>query len=141
MANLSNSSLRIDPLTGTTYRVTAKVTVQFTTREQSMINSGVARAALPIQLKSNLWGYDGNDRGREGSDDSLLLFPTQNITRSGTYTFSTTVSSRILNEDIGLRDQDEIYNAFTLVSRDPTFIPSRTLNSPIVRGFYGSTAV
>jgi len=106
-----------------------------------MINSGVARAALPIQLKSNLWGYDGDDRGREGSDDSLLLFPTQNITRSGTYTFSTNVSSRMLNEDIGLRNQDEIYNAFTLVSRDPTFIPSRTLNSPIVRAFYGSSAV
>jgi hypothetical protein len=141
MATLSNPTLQIDPLTGTTYRVTAKVTVQFTPWELSLINPGSGRAGLPVKLKSNLWGYDGDDRDREGADDSLLLFPTRNITRSGTYTFSKDVSGRILNEDIGLRSQDEIYNAFSLVSESPTLISNKTRNSPIVRAFYGSSGI
>jgi hypothetical protein len=141
MATLSNPTLKIDPLTGTTYRVTAKVTVQFTPQELSWINPGSGRPGLGVKLKSTLLGDDSDDRDREGGDDTLLLFPTANITRSATYTFSKVVSGRILNEDIGLRNQDEIYNAFSLVSESPGLISNKTRNSPIIRAFYGSSGV
>jgi hypothetical protein len=146
MPTLSNPTLKIDPLTGTTYRVTAKVTVQFTPWELSLmapIGPGLP-AAVSVKLKSNLWGYDGDELDL-GGDDNLFSFRARNITRSATYTFSTTVSSRLLNEDSSLRSQDEIYNKFSLVSESniPTGpgISDRSRNSPIIRAFYGSSGV
>ena len=135
MATLSNPTLKIDPLTGTSYRVTAKVTVQFTPQELSLINPTSGRPLVNVKLESKLWGSDFGEP-RLGGDDQLLTFPTANITRSATYTFSKVVSGTSLNEDSYLGDRDEIYNQFKLTSQIPGFI-SKTRNSPIVTGFYG----
>ena len=137
MATLSNPTLEIDILTGTTnYVVTAKVRVDFTPEELSLINPTSGRPALPVQLKSRLWGSDIGEPTL-GGNDLLLTFPTRNITRSATYTFSRTVSGTVLNEDVGrVPQRDEIYNQFSLVSAVPGFI-DRSRNSPIIRGYYG----
>lgn len=141
MATLSNPTLKIDPLTGTTYRVTAKVTVQFTPWELSLIDP--REAIVDVQLKSTLWGYDGGELNL-GGDDKLFSFPIRNITKSATYTFSAEVSSSVLNEDSRVGSQDEIYNKFILVSQSPPTVPSvpyRARNSPIIKAFYGSSGV
>ena len=140
MATLSNPTLTIDPLTGSTHRVTATVRVQFTPEELSDINRPpVERPGVSVVLKSNLWGSDLNERRDEGEDDLLLSFPNRNITRSAVYTFSTVVSTGLLNEDSRFRDLDEIFNKFSLVSSSPSEIPDRNRNTPIITGYYGSS--
>jgi hypothetical protein len=138
MPTLSNPTLDIDILTGTTnYLVTAKVRVDFTSRELSRINPPSGEPGISVQLRSQLWG---SDRGEPtlGDNDQLLTFPTRNITRSQTYIFSRVVSGTVLNEDIGrLPERDEIYNTFRLVSAAPELISNRLRNSPIIRGYYG----
>ena len=140
MATLSNPTLKIDLLTGTTYRVTAKVRVDFTPQELSWINPGSGRSGLSVKLKSDLWGSDIGEPAL-GDNDHLLTFPSRKITQSATYTFSKEVSGTVLNEDIAaartIPQQDEIYNTFKLESAIPDLIKDRSRNSPIIKGYYG----
>jgi len=136
MATLSNPTLEIDRLTGETYRVTAKVNVQFTPTELYWMNPSRGRAVVPVELKSNLWGDDDVDLIL-GQDDNLFSFPTRKITRSATYTFSAVVAGSVLDEDPGFFTPDEIYNKFSLVSGNPTKIPNGARNSPIIRREFG----
>jgi len=139
MATLSNRTLTIDPITGTTnYRVTAKVRVEFTPTELYWMNPNREGDGVPVKLKSTLWGQDVGEDALLGGNDILFLFPDRKITRSATYTFSTVVSGSVLNEDVGkLPQQDEIYNRFSLVSKDPDKIPNSLRNSPVIKGYYG----
>jgi hypothetical protein len=136
MATLSNPTLEIDALTGETYRVTAKVNVQFTPTELYWMNPSRGRGVVSVELKSNLWGYDGGDF-LLGGDDNLFSFPTRKMTKSATYTFSAVVARSVLNEDSFLFNPDEIYNKFSLVSNNTTKVPYRARNSPIIEGDFG----
>jgi len=129
MATLSRPGFRLDPLTGIPYksRVTAIVDVELTPSDIAFINAG-----FPLTLKSSFWGDDGQFNG---GDDFLFSFTPQNITASGTYTFSEVVYDATFNEDDSFFDDwDEIYNSFTLSAKTEIKLPfpfGKTLNIPL----------
>lgn len=129
MATLSNPTLSIDLLTGSDPNVTATVDVAFTQLETGLISLGLN---LNFQLAAKLRGEDG---GLNGRDNDLFLFPTQNITIGGTYTFQSIVSYGTLDEDNGLfNERDEIYANFNLFSTEQIFSQNVSLSSPIIEG-------
>jgi hypothetical protein len=132
MANLSNPTLEIDLITGLPDQaiVTATVNVELEPFDTFLIAGG-----LDLELRSELKGEDG---GLNGTDEGLYLFPTQNITTGGTYTFQAIVSLGTLNEDRGLfNGGDEVYNNFSLVSTSNLFPLNTQLSSPIIEGSFG----
>ena len=131
MANLSNPTLQVDILTGMpdTYQLTATVNVELTSSEICSL----ADCGFPLELRSDVWGDDGQFNG---ADDYLVSFPTQNITGPGIYTFKAVVPRGVLNEDNSMFDKtDEVYDRFSLVSKSNLFpinVPSVT--SPVITG-------
>ena len=130
MASLSNPTFQVDILTGSpNVKVTGTVNVVLSQFETSLIQLG-----LPLKLQSELWGNDG---GFNGADDYLFTLPTQNITGSGTYTFTATIAKGILNEDNSWLDKrDEVYNRFRMVSESNFFPVNVVANSLDVQGYF-----
>jgi hypothetical protein len=125
MANLSNPTLTIKLISGTNNAdVTATVVVKLTAFELNLVKN----LGLKFKLKARLWGQDG---GFNGGDDDLFSFSTQTISAGGTFTFKTTVSRNVLDEDWG---NDEIYAKFTLQSAEPIFALSISKTSPVISG-------
>src|SRR4028119_858832 len=84
-------------------RVTATVKVELSSSDMALINGG------GLVLQSSVWGIDGGRGIFKNRDDHLFNFSDQNITGSGTYTFSTVVSRGVLDEDHSWFDRrDEI---------------------------------
>lgn len=127
MASLSHPNLVITLASGTSnVHVQASVTVTFSAFELALMKLG-----LKGRLRCELWGKDGTIL--TGGDDNLLSFNTRTVTSSGTQTFSRTIPSSMLNEDIG---RDEVYAAFMLSSNQPTFSMDVRADSPVVTGFF-----
>jgi hypothetical protein len=129
MATLSNPTFEIDLLTGMPGDavVTGTVYVDLEPLDTFLIGGG-----LSLELQASIWGEDG---GLNGTDEQLFLFPSQNITAEGTYTFTTTVSRGILNEDSSIFDQtDEVYSHFNLVSKNNIFPLNTSTSSPFIDG-------
>jgi hypothetical protein len=92
-------------------RVTATVKVELSSSDMALINGG------GLVLQSSVWGIDGGRGIFKNRDDHLFNFSDQNITGSGTYTFSTVVSRGVLDEDHSWFDRrDEIAASISLVS-------------------------
>lgn len=112
MASLSNPKLEITLVAGTSnVKVEASVIVGFNLFELNQINLG-----LRGRLHCELWGEDGTVFN--GGDDDLVSFGTRTLATSGLQTFSATLPSSMLDEDIGA---DEIYALFTLSSNEASF--------------------
>ena len=95
-------------------RVTATVKVELSSSQMDSINNGG-----PLVLQSTVWGIDNTFYDR--TNDNLFSFPDQNITSSGTYTFSKVVASSVLNEDRWWFDRrDEIAASISLISYSST---------------------
>ena len=124
MPVLSNPKLSIQVASGTNQRkVTATVTVSFSTVEENIIKV----LGLVPKLSCRVWGEDG---GFNGDDDHLFSYNTKTITKDGTYTFMGTVNKAVLDEDnVG---NDEIYAKFGLST--PSFPMSAATRSPTING-------
>lgn len=105
MATLSNPTLQIDILTNPGMAtVTTTVNVQVYPDDWLIPGFG----SPSVTLRTKIMGEDGY------WDQNLLSFSDRQVTRSGLYTFSTTVPSSWLNEDI--MDGDEIYTNFKVIN-------------------------
>ncbi|MBW4427176.1 MAG: hypothetical protein KME50_22735 [Nostoc desertorum CM1-VF14] len=125
MATLCNPTLSIDLFTNSEPNVSVTVDVRLTSFETFLIENEVG-----FQLRAKLVRDDG---GFNGGDNNLFLFPTQNITSTGTYTFQSTVSYSTLNEDSGLfNSSDEIFANFSLTSTEQIFPLNVSISSPTI---------
>jgi hypothetical protein len=127
MAILSNPTLSIDIFTNSEPRVSVTVDVRLTSFETFLIENEVG-----FQLRAKLVREDG---GLNPRDNDLFLFPTQNITSTGTYTFQSMVSYSTLNEDSDLFNKgDEIFANFSLTSTEQMFPLNVSISSPSIEG-------
>lgn len=127
MASLSNPKLVITIVAGSiNVTIKASVDVTFSAFEQELIKLG-----LRGRLHCELWGEDGTVFN--GGDDDLVSFTTRTIANSGVQTFSATLPSSVLDEDLG---GDEIYALFTLASSQAAFPLSASARSPTVTGSF-----
>ncbi|MBD2730209.1 hypothetical protein H6G96_28795 [Nostoc sp. FACHB-892] len=125
MATLSNPTLSIDLFTNSEPDVSVTVDVRLTSFETFLIENEVG-----FQLRAKLVRDNG---GFNGGDNNLFLFPTQNITSTGTYTFQSTESLSTLKEDSGLlNSSDEIFANFSLTSTERIFPLNVSINSPTI---------
>ena len=125
MATLCNPTLSIDLFTNLEPNVSITVDVRLTSFETFLIENEVG-----FQLRAKLIGDDG---GFNGGDNDLFLFPTQNITSAGTYTFQSTFSYSTLNEDSGLFNKgDEIFANFRFTSTEEIFPFNVSISSPTI---------
>ena len=127
MASLSNAKLVITLVSGTSnVTVQASVNVTFSAFELNQMKLG-----LRGRLHCELWGEDGTVFN--GGDDDLVSFATRTIAINGVQTFSATLPSSVLDEDVGA---DEIYAQFTLSSSEPSFPMNASSRSPTVTGSF-----
>ncbi|MFN6485836.1 MULTISPECIES: hypothetical protein [unclassified Nostoc] len=127
MATLSNPTLSIDIFTNSEPSVSVTVDVRLTSFETFLIENEVG-----FQLRAKLVGDDG---GLNPRDNDLFLFPTQNITSAGTYTFQSTLSYSTLNEDSSLFNKgNEIFANFSLTSTEQMFPLNVSISSPSIEG-------
>lgn len=125
MATLCNPTLSIDLFTNSEPNVSVTIDVRLTSFETFLIENEVG-----FQLRAKLVRDDG---GFNAGDNDLFLFPTQNITSAGTYTFQSTVSYNTLNEDSGLFNKgDEIFANFSLTSTEQIFPLNVSISSPTI---------
>jgi hypothetical protein len=125
MATLCNPTLSIDLFTNSEPNVSVTVDVRLTSFENFLIENEVG-----FQLRVKLVRDDG---GFNAGDNDLLLFPTQNITSAGTYTFQSTESLSTLNKDSGLfNSSDEIFASFSLTSTEQIFPLNVSISSPTI---------
>ncbi|OQX05436.1 MAG: hypothetical protein BWK73_33630 [Thiothrix lacustris] len=125
MAYLNNQSLTIKLISGTSnVDVIANVDVSLSQLERFLVSGG-----LNLKMKCKLVG---SDAGANGPDDDLYLFPAKTIIKDDVVTFSAIMSKSVLDEDsIG---NDEVYANFCLISGDPIFPLSISVNSPEISG-------
>ncbi|ACC81647.1 hypothetical protein [Nostoc punctiforme] len=125
MATLSNPTLSIDIFTNSEPNVSVRVDVRLTSFETFLIENEVG-----FQLTAKLVRDDG---GLNLRDNDLFLFPTQNITSAGTYTFQSTVSYSTLNEDSGLLNKgNELFANFSLTITEQMFPLNVSISSPSI---------
>ncbi|MBE8966878.1 hypothetical protein IQ277_11680 [Nostocales cyanobacterium LEGE 12452] len=125
MATLCNPTLSIDLFSNSEANVSLTVDVRLTSFETFLIENEVG-----FQLRAKLVR---DDDGFNGGDNDLFLFPTQNITSAGTYTFQSTVSYSTLNEDSSLFNKgDEIFANFSLTSTEQIFPLNVSISSPTI---------
>ncbi|MBD2565689.1 MULTISPECIES: hypothetical protein [Nostoc] len=125
MATLCNPTLSIDLFTNSEPNVNVTVDVRLTSFETFLIENEVG-----FQLRAKLVR---DNAGFNGEDNDLLLFPTQNITNAGTYTFQSTVSYSTLNQDSGsFNSSDEIFANFSLISTEQIFPLNVSVSSPTI---------
>ncbi|MDZ8261949.1 hypothetical protein [Nostoc sp. ChiQUE01b] len=127
MATLSNPTVSIDLFTNSEASVSVTVDVRLTSFETFLIENEVG-----FQLRAKLVRNDG---GVNAKDSELFLFPTQNITNAGTYTFQSTVSYSTLNKDSSLFNKgNEIFANLSLTSTEKMFPLNVSVNSRIIEG-------
>jgi hypothetical protein len=128
MAILSKPKLQVDILTGSGM-ATVTTTVNVEVHPTDWLIPGFGFPS--ITLEANIMGEDGH------LDDNLLSFSNQQVTQSGLYTFSTTVPTVWLNEDV--IGGDEIYSKFKVVNHTNPWSPfgPKEINSGFVIGEFG----
>ncbi|MDZ8263687.1 hypothetical protein [Nostoc sp. ChiQUE01b] len=127
MATLSNPTVSIDLFTHSEASVSVTVDVRLTSFETFLIENEVG-----FQLRAKLVRNDG---GLNTKDNDLFLFPTQNITIAGTYTFQSTVSYSTLNKDSSFFNKgNEIFANLSLTTTEKMFPLNVSVNSPTIKG-------
>ena len=125
MATLCNPTLSIDLFTNSELNVSVTVDVRLTSFETFLIENEVG-----FQLRAKLVG---DNSGLNGGDNDLLLFPTQNITSAGTYTFQSTVSYSTLNQDSSLFNKvNKMFANLSLTSTEQIFPLNVSVSSPTI---------
>jgi len=115
----------------------ALVTTTVKVELSPLVNFLISFNLVDFTLRSNVWGIDGPGWFQGGADDYLFGFSDQEITGSGTYSFSRIVPKGWLNEDnILFNRDDEIQGRFNLVSSDNAFPLNLEARSGIIRGYF-----